>query len=162
MIATQLRTAGFVGGEITGLIVAWGGSLAEIPSGWVLCDGSNGTPDLRERFVIGAGVKAAGATGGIENRAHEHTSTEDGSHSHTASSDGHRHFGYGFDSYMDDGYPDLAIYTVYGTSRNEGARFSEEAVHTHTVSGSGVHSHGLESGANPWHVRLAYIMKVAA
>ena len=38
-----------------GLISMWYGSLATIPSGWSLCDGSNGTPDLRERFVVGAG-----------------------------------------------------------------------------------------------------------
>lgn len=37
-----------------GCIVMWGGSVASIPSGWRLCDGTNNTPDLRDRFVIGA------------------------------------------------------------------------------------------------------------
>jgi len=37
-----------------GSIIMWSGSIASIPSGWVLCDGTNGTPDLRDRFVVGA------------------------------------------------------------------------------------------------------------
>ena len=37
-----------------GTIVMWSGSIATIPSSWALCDGSNGTPDLRDRFVVGA------------------------------------------------------------------------------------------------------------
>lgn len=39
----------------TGMIILWSGSVATIPGGWVLCDGSNGTPDLLDRFVIAAG-----------------------------------------------------------------------------------------------------------
>ena len=37
-----------------GMIMIWYGSLTDIPPGWVLCDGSNDTPDLRGRFVVGA------------------------------------------------------------------------------------------------------------
>ena len=39
----------------TGMIMLWYGSVGSIPSGWRLCDGTNNTPDLRERFVVGAG-----------------------------------------------------------------------------------------------------------
>jgi hypothetical protein len=39
---------------VTGMIMLWSGSSASIPSGWLLCDGSNSTPDLRNRFVVGA------------------------------------------------------------------------------------------------------------
>ena len=35
------------------MIVAWSGSITTIPSGWGLCDGTRGTPDLRGRFVLG-------------------------------------------------------------------------------------------------------------
>lgn len=43
-----------------GMISLWSGSIATIPSGWNLCDGSNGTPDLTDRFVIHADADAAG------------------------------------------------------------------------------------------------------
>ena len=49
----------------SGVIMMWSGAANAIPSGYVLCDGNNGTPDLRDRFVIGAGNGyAVGATGG--------------------------------------------------------------------------------------------------
>jgi len=37
------------------MIVIWSGAVVDIPFGWKLCDGNNGTPDLRNKFVIGAG-----------------------------------------------------------------------------------------------------------
>lgn len=49
----------------SGLISMWSGSNGSIPSGWALCNGSNGTPDLRDRFVVGSGSNyATGNTGG--------------------------------------------------------------------------------------------------
>lgn len=48
-----------------GCIVMWSGAVDSIPSGWALCNGSNGTPDLRNRFIVGAGsTYKVGATGG--------------------------------------------------------------------------------------------------
>lgn len=38
-----------------GIIVLWGGAIADIPAGWGLCDGSGERPDLRDKFIIGAG-----------------------------------------------------------------------------------------------------------
>ena len=46
---------GTAAGVPSGTIAIWRGSVATIPAGWVLCDGNNGTPDLRSRFVYGAG-----------------------------------------------------------------------------------------------------------
>lgn len=58
-----------------GVIVMWSGLLSAIPSGWRLCDGTNGTPDLRDRFVRGAAAAAnPGATGGAA--THGHASTQ--------------------------------------------------------------------------------------
>lgn len=37
------------------IIVLWSGAIADIPAGWALCDGNNTTPDLRDRFIVGAG-----------------------------------------------------------------------------------------------------------
>lgn len=49
----------------TGAILLWSGSIGSIPAGFVLCNGNNGTPDLRDRFVVGAGTTyAVNATGG--------------------------------------------------------------------------------------------------
>jgi len=49
----------------TGVIVMWSGSITSIPSGWALCNGANGTPDLRDRFIVGAGTSYnPGNTGG--------------------------------------------------------------------------------------------------
>ena len=49
----------------SGVIVMWSGTSSNIPAGWLLCDGSNGTPDLRDRFIVGAGsTYSRGDTGG--------------------------------------------------------------------------------------------------
>ena len=52
-----------------GGIIMWSGTIATIPSNWRLCDGTNGTPDLRNRFIIGASVDAStnyiGGSGGV-------------------------------------------------------------------------------------------------
>ncbi len=65
----------------SGTILLWSGSIATIPGGFVLCDGNNGTPDLRDRFLVGAGgAYAVGASGGTTQ--HNHTFTGDG-HSHS-------------------------------------------------------------------------------
>jgi microcystin-dependent protein len=62
-----------------GMINLWYGSIATIPAGWALCDGANGTPNLRDRFVVGAGsTYSVGATGGSANAtlvSHTHTAT---------------------------------------------------------------------------------------
>jgi len=64
---------------VTGMIMLWSGSTSSIPSGWALCNGSSGTPDLRNRFVVGAGsTYAVNATGGSANATLP-------SHTHTAS-----------------------------------------------------------------------------
>ncbi|MBA7678089.1 hypothetical protein ES703_86360 [subsurface metagenome] len=69
------------GNIMRGLIVLWSGAIVDIPTGWVLCDGNNGTPDLRDKFIVGAGnTYAVGAAGGNVN--HNHTFTGDG-HMHT-------------------------------------------------------------------------------
>ncbi len=71
-----------------GAILLWSGSIASIPANWHLCDGSSGTPNLRDKFVIGAGATYAVAdTGGSASFTHSasglHThDTKDLSHSH--------------------------------------------------------------------------------
>ena len=60
-----------VQGVPVGAIIMWNSTIASIPSGWVLCDGSNGTPDLRDRYIIGAkqddsGVAKTNISGSLE------------------------------------------------------------------------------------------------
>ena len=60
-----------------GIISLWYGSIANIPAGWQICDGTNGTPDLRDNFIVGAGsTYAVDASGG--DVAHTHTFTGGG------------------------------------------------------------------------------------
>jgi hypothetical protein len=86
---TSIRTSKTVDVIPSGLISMWSGSIASIPLGWALCDGSSGTPDLRDRFVIGAGsTHTPGATGGSKDAiavAHTHAATSsvtDPGHNH--------------------------------------------------------------------------------
>ena len=87
----------------TGAIMMWSGAIADIPSGWALCNGQNGTPNLQARFIVGAGSSivmddsigyqyAVGQTGGHNKvkleaaesglPAHSHTEQSAGGHSH--------------------------------------------------------------------------------
>jgi microcystin-dependent protein len=71
----------------SGGIILWSGAANAIPSGWVLCDGNNNTPNLVDRFVLGAGTTtpAKGTTGGSKDAivvSHTHTATDSG-HTHT-------------------------------------------------------------------------------
>lgn len=71
-----------------GGIFLWSGSIGSIPAGYVLCNGSNGTPDLRDRFVVGAGstyaVDAIGGSADAVVVSHTHTATvTDPGHLHT-------------------------------------------------------------------------------
>lgn len=100
---TQLATTAFVRTAVTalnsvpsGLIAMWSGTIATIPTGWLLCNGTSGTPDLRNRFVIGAHSDTSGIayttitgantqTGGSKDAivvSHTHSVTQS-AHSHT-------------------------------------------------------------------------------
>lgn len=80
------KIVALVSKEVTpiGTIVMWSGSTSQIPTDWALCNGQNGTPDLRGRFILGAGGSyATGATGGSS--THTITVNEMPAHSHTVS-----------------------------------------------------------------------------
>jgi len=63
----------------TGCIVIWSGAVGSVPSGFYLCNGANGTPDLRDRFIVGAGsTYSVAQTGGSADSivvSHTHTAT---------------------------------------------------------------------------------------
>ena len=149
----------------------WSGESTTIPTGWVLCNGQNNTPDLRDRFIVGAGNGyAVGSTGG--EATHTLTVNEMPSHNHgatlslsgltTSSAGAHTH----------------TISGVYGgrwandgSGNDSGVLFARtEAAtnsagdHTHTISGSGsvtVNSNGSGSAHEnrPPYYALCFIMK---
>ena len=64
-VGNIIDSSGNASAFVTGMIILWYGDTTNVPGGWVLCNGSNSTPDLRDRFVIGAGNNfTAGNTGG--------------------------------------------------------------------------------------------------
>jgi microcystin-dependent protein len=82
-----------------GMIVMWNTTAKPIPSNFQLCDGTNGTPDLRDRFIVGAGASyGVGTTGGVsavsltlaQIPSHAH-GINDPSHAHAVADPGHVH-----------------------------------------------------------------------
>ena len=73
-----------------GAIVMWSESLSSIPSGWAFCDGSSGTPDLRDKLIYGVSQdEDPGAT--VHYKSHNHTYDEVYNHTHEVVDPGHNH-----------------------------------------------------------------------
>jgi len=147
-----IGTASATGATIpAGLISLWSGSIGSIPVGWYLCDGTNGTPDLRDRFIVGAGTTyAVTATGGS-------TDSVVVSHNHTATSvvtdPGHRH-GVGYVSNVDTSGG------VYSLSSSSTAVMSSTATTGITVATTNTAAGVSGTNANlPPYYALAYVMK---
>lgn len=91
---TQIATTEFVTTAAnaafpSGGIIIWSGAQAAIPTGWYLCDGTNGTPNLTDRFVVGAGstysVADSGGSADATLVSHTHTATvTDPGHTHSS------------------------------------------------------------------------------
>jgi hypothetical protein len=167
-----------------GGIIMWSGAVGSIPSNWQLCTGTNGTPNLTGKFIIGAGSSyAVGATGGgaTANLLHNHstplTTGSDGAHTHTegntAAGASHVH----------------AVTTTYNAANsaqvhNDAITNSSTTTHTHTIdtaaeaahvhsrsnSGSdGAHTHTITldnqlsatQAILPPYYALAYIMRLS-
>jgi hypothetical protein len=155
----------------TGIITMWSGSIASIPAGWYLCNGSNGTPDLRDRFVVGAGsTYAVAATGGSADStvvAHTHgfSGTTGGqSVPHTHSDSGHYH-AYQTYSLLNAGSPNPAGgLLANGVNTNTGTGYANlgnnSVDHNHSITGTTASSGSSATNANlPPYYALAYIMK---
>lgn len=171
-----------------GTIVMWSGAINEVPDGWALCDGANDTPDLTERFVVGAketGTFLVNNTGGALNHQHAVTVETGGAHSHTgnvgdttltiAQMPAHSH-GNGVNNTDEDLYsygtkaaPETTN-TIDDNSSNASLQGITETVgggepHTHTLTTDegGEHDHVASSDSKsnlPPYMALAYIMKL--
>lgn len=140
-----------------GMIMLWSGSIGSVPSGWALCNGSNGTPDLRDRFVVAAGsTYAVNQTGGSADSivvSHTHTAA---SASLTGSVNGATN-ATRFTSPTGIISGSTTLAADYGTATTTGFQtLSIDASHTHTINSTGTSG----TGANlPPYYALAYIMK---
>lgn len=144
----------------TGGIILWSGSTGSIPATWYLCDGTNGTPDLRNSFIVGAGsTYAVNATGGTADAvvvSHTHTATS----TSAVSDPGHQHVipilgGNGSVNNTND--------LVGAIGDRQGAtRYVETGTTGITVATTTTNTSSGVSGTNanlPPYYALAYIMK---
>lgn len=152
----------------SGGIIMWSGSIASIPAGWYLCNGSNGTPDLRNRFIVGAGSTYNPATtgGSADAIVVSHTHTYSGN---TGSAGSHRH---GLNANTGGtikilgtqtskvGGIDNANSEVWQYSYNGYNIMEEAGSHQHSFSGTTSANGSSGTNANlPPYYALAYIMK---
>jgi hypothetical protein len=153
---TTIATTAFAlaNGIPSGAIILWSGSIASIPSGWLLCNGSSGTPDLRDRFVVGAGsTYAVAATGGTADAvvvSHTHTATS------AVTDPGHYHNSYTSGAPNGGGAGNCLSYF-----QGSGGPQPTQPASTGITVGTTVTSAGV-SGTNqnlPPYYALAYIMK---
>ena len=163
----------------SGVIVMWSGSNASIPSGWLLCNGSNGTPDLRDRFVVGSGSSyATGNTGGAASVTL--TTSQIPSHTHSFSGTTSTKSLTGSFRMMDDNTSDYLCRIrdasgVFSTTNSTARHINSQggvaytnrknimnfnASHNHTFSGTtGSAGSGSSHENRPPYYALAYIMK---
>lgn len=140
----------------SGTILMWAGTLSEIPDGWVLCDGNNGTPDLTDRFIKGvpsAGT-APGGTGGqgewtmntskMPSHTHSGEASEAGDHSHTI-------------WYLNQNDRD-EIVSNQGAGSGYNVNTSNDGAHSHSIT---VDPTGNDQPVNnlPAYYELAFIQK---
>lgn len=171
--SSNVATTAFVHNILPyGVILMWSGSIASIPTGWALCDGTNGTPDLREKFVRAASATVTpGSSGG--NTSITPTMSTSGLHSHGTITGNttltinqipsHTH-SLPADSQPTGGYTQSLV-----GSRFEDENLSEEFLtgargggqpHNHTITADGTHVHTMNAVSilPPWY-SLCYIMK---
>jgi len=148
----------------SGAIMMWSGAADAIPANYVLCDGANSTPDLRNRFVVGAGGSyAVGATGGSEDAIvvdHTHTGVANTkSLTGTATYISETWAAYGSTSGI---FSKSGGYNQYGTPDSPdisaAGRLSIDASHNHTLNVDSAGGSGTNANLPPYYA-LCYIMK---
>lgn len=158
--STPLQVANSLASSLfaVGMIMMWSGSSSNVPDGWALCDGNNGTPNLMGRFIRGA--TTSGGTGGYADAtlvSHSHsfsgTTSSNGEHNHT-------------------GYSNLNLMYAGGGGRPNDAPngYATSGRQWQTLYG-GSHNHSFSGGTStvgdsatdknlPPYYELCYIMKV--
>ena len=150
---------------VTGMIMMWSGTEAAIPSGWVMCDGNNGTPDLRARFIVGHGSGyTSGTTGGVlttqlnGNHLPQHSHSFSGSNTHN-----HSFRGVAGNDHNDSTRVAVVMrndtnlsYNFYTATNNTGVQSATVTIsgNTHQQGGGAAHEN------RPPYYALSYIMKL--
>jgi prepilin-type N-terminal cleavage/methylation domain-containing protein len=152
----------------SGVIVAWSGTIADIPQGWALCDGTNGTLDLRDKFIVGArqddaGVAKTMVTGSLSQKggtiSHNHGGNT-GLHTLTvAEMPSHQHASWG------EAFVQLAPWGVSpqgsGHLGDHDADYDNYYYLTSPQGGDRGHTHPVSEDMHvPPYYALAYIMKI--
>lgn len=188
-VASGMISAAIAAALPAGIITKWSGSIASIPATWYLCDGTNGTPDLRDKFIVGAGsTYAVGATGGAASTTsgaggdHNHggstgaytlTTADIPAHTHTgttASGGAHTHTlpnSYIAASGGGVSFGAGGLYATYANSTTDSGGAHTHTFTTDAAGGGGGHSHSISSSGTHTHTvatlppyyALAYIMK---
>ncbi|MFW6129923.1 MAG: hypothetical protein ACOC56_01990, partial [Atribacterota bacterium] len=171
----------------SGGIIMWSGAPGDIPEGWALCDGTNDTPDLSGKFIVGynsgdTDYDTVGNTGGekmhilIESEIPAHThdwsdtsSSSLGSHTHNVNDPGHKHSitdkpcSYSGEKTGNESNINVHIGDYYTNNATTGISLdSVNLSHTHDVSGttdSGTGSGQAHENRPPYYV-LCFIMKL--
>jgi hypothetical protein len=141
----------------TGTIAMWSGAPAAIPAGWALCDGTNGTPDLLNRFILGA--DPAGTAGGVQ----PNTTGGAATHTHAADAtvgilpDGAHAHGVPTGWYSNSASSGGGVTVVDRDARDVASAQTQTAgLHTHQASASVT----IESAGNlPPYYALCFIIK---
>ncbi len=166
-----------------GGIIMWSGTISTIPSGWALCNGANGTPNLTDRFVIPADADSGGTnnigSGGLDSPTSWTTNTSVGNHTLTAAEmPSHTHG----DGSLTTNTTGAHVHSDIGSAPSYNANSGPDSKqrwsgthntgsagnHSHTISGStgsagsgGAHSHPTTQDTYaPKYYALAYIMKL--
>jgi hypothetical protein len=146
---------------VAGMIMMWSGTIATIPSGWLLCNGSSGTPDLRDRFIVGAtsddaGVAKTNITGSLTQTggsadaivvSHTHTGTTNTAGAHVHVMDG---------GYLKNNAAGGGI--ASGTGVGAGTQTNSAGTHDHTFTTDSAGASGTNANLSPYYA-LAFIMK---
>lgn len=140
----------------SGAVLMWSGATDAVPDGWALCDGTNDTPDLRGRFVLGAGgIYDAGAAGGSEEVTLTVAQMPEHAHIEQHPDTSHSAFDRWLQSYDTDfndrsrvGYKDFTI------GSDDIGVYAGEGIPTENTGGSQPHPN------MPPYYALCYIMKL--
>ena len=136
-------------------ISIWTGSKSNIPTGWVACDGNNGTPDLTDRFVKGVdSIGNLDVTGGASSKTISQSQLPSHNHSLSSSATSDHKHGIGLDK-----NGDAASYREAHTGNGRNVSTSTDGDHTHTVSSGSVGSGSSIENRPKWYGTL-YIMKL--